>query len=76
LRSIVGLQSSLLDTEGLMKITFAENTDQAREGIEACVTARALAPPEERYFADAYADLNLRLGWRRYFALEARQGTA
>ena len=76
LREIEGLQSSLLDTEGLMKITFAENTDQARDGIESCVAARALAAPEERYFADAYADLNLRLGWRRYFALEARQGAA
>lgn len=76
LRDIDGLQSSLLDTEGLMKITFAGSTDEVREGIEDCVTARTIASSEERYYADAYADLNLRLGWRRYFALEARQGAA
>lgn len=52
-RAIQGLQSSLLDTEGLMKITFAEDTDQVREGIEKCVAARALALPEERYKTQA-----------------------
>jgi hypothetical protein len=75
LRAAKEMESSLLDTEGLAKITFAETKDQVRRGIEDCVTARSLAPDTEKEVARAYADLNMRLGWRRYFELEAREIT-
>jgi ppGpp synthetase/RelA/SpoT-type nucleotidyltranferase len=64
--------SSIEDTRGLMKITFATNQDDARAGIEQCVKARGMSPLEEKAVSDAYADLNLRLGWRRYFELEGK----
>ena len=65
-------ESSILDTRGLLRITFAQSQDEVRAGIEDCVRARTLSPPEERTVSDAYADLNLRLGWRRYFELEGK----
>ena len=61
-------ESSILDTRGLLRITFAQSQDEVRAGIEDCVRS----PPEERTVSDAYADLNLRLGWRRYFELEGK----
>ncbi|MDB5575485.1 MAG: hypothetical protein JWR80_661 [Bradyrhizobium sp.] len=64
--------SSILDTVGLLKITFAQTQEEARSGIEDCVKARTLSPPQEQTVSDAYADLNLRLGWRRYFELEGK----
>jgi len=76
LQGIATIQSVLLDTMGLKKITFAGSTDEVREGIEDCVSARSNAPPEEREIADAYVDLNLRLGWRRYFVIEARDAAS
>ena len=65
-------EASILDTRGLLKITFAETQDEVRAGIEDCVKARTLSPPEEQALTDVYADLNLRLGWRRYFELEGQ----
>lgn len=59
-----------IDTLGLLKITFAGDKRQAREGIEEVLNARAKAPDDEKDVSNAYADLNVRLGWRRYFHLE------
>jgi hypothetical protein len=61
------LQASIVDTQGLFKIAFANSTNEIREGIELCVGARSLTPKEEEDLSDAYADLHLRLGWRRFF---------
>ena len=66
------VESSIEDTMGLLKITFARTQDEARAGIEHCVKARGLSTPEEQTVSNAYADLNLRLGWRRYFELEGK----
>ncbi len=64
--------SEMRDTEGMLKITFAATKEEARLGIEDCVATRPLAT-KEHALTDAYADLNLRLGWRRYFELEIRE---
>jgi len=64
------IASSVLDTRGLAKITFASTKEQARQGIEDCVRAVSLAPSEEAEVTAAYMELNVRLGWRRYFELE------
>lgn len=64
--------SSTLDTQGLVKITFAQTKEEVRAGIEDCVRASGYAPAPERDVSQAYMDLNLRLGWRRYFDLELR----
>lgn len=66
--------SEMLDTEGMRKITFAATKEEARLGIEDCVGARALGPVDASV-SDAYADLHMRLGWRRYFELEIRERT-
>ena len=65
-------RASTLDTEGLLKIAFGDTLTEVRTGIEECVAARTLSDPEDQVVTDAYADLNLRLGWRRYFELEIR----
>ncbi|EAV42598.1 hypothetical protein SIAM614_26588 [Stappia aggregata IAM 12614] len=62
--------SSILDTQGLMKITFAKTMDEVRQGIEDCIQAKDLSTPDEKQLSHAYMDLNLKLGWRRYFELE------
>jgi ppGpp synthetase/RelA/SpoT-type nucleotidyltranferase len=67
-------ESEFRDTEGLLKIAFADNKDDARSGIEDCVAARSTASAAVRTLIDSYADLNMRLGWRRYFELELREG--
>jgi hypothetical protein len=69
---IANSDSSMLDTKGLLKITFADRQDPVREGIEDCVKARTMSLDHEQVLSDAYADLNLRLGWRRYFELEGK----
>lgn len=65
-----GLKSAAIDSQGLFKIAFAEDIVEVREGIELCVTARGLATASEQDVTDAYADLHLRLGWRRFFHFE------
>jgi ppGpp synthetase/RelA/SpoT-type nucleotidyltranferase len=72
LQLVPNVESSIKDTQGLAKIAFAETQDEVRLGIEDCAQARALSLPQEQTVTDAYADLNLRLGWRRYFELEGR----
>jgi ppGpp synthetase/RelA/SpoT-type nucleotidyltranferase len=65
------IEASVIDLEGLIEITFASTTDQVRAGIVKVGTAAASAAPGEKAVSDAYADLNMRRGWRRYFELEA-----
>jgi len=62
-------ESAVADARGMMMITFGTNATEVREGIEICVKARTLAT-EDIKVSDAYADLHMRLGWRRYFELE------
>ncbi|MFK0209476.1 hypothetical protein [Agrobacterium sp. NPDC090283] len=64
-------RSSIADTMGLVKITFGENKDEVRAGIEECISASQDATEDEKSVSAAYVDLNMRLGWRRYFELEA-----
>lgn len=70
-----GMESEFRDTEGLLKIAFADTKEQARSGIEDCVAARSARSPASDAVIGAYADLNMRLGWRRYFELELREGS-
>lgn len=62
-------ESDLMDTEGLAMITFATTSKVAREGIEKCLRAAQISK-DDAAITDAYADLHMRLGWRRYFELE------
>ena len=55
---------------GLIDITFATSTEQVRAGIVKIGTAVEKAAPREQAVSDAYADLNMRRGWRRYFEVE------
>jgi len=61
--------SDLMDTEGLAMITFATTSREARDGIEKCLRAAQISE-DDAAITDAYADLHMRLGWRRYFELE------
>lgn len=71
-RGMAEIGPAVLDTVGLKEITFAEIQEQVLAGIEKCLLARSKADTREKRVSDAYADLNLRLGWRRYFELEGR----
>lgn len=62
-------KSDLMDTQGLAMITFAKTSKDARDGIEKCLRA-VQASEQDLEITDAYADLHMRLGWRRYFELE------
>jgi ppGpp synthetase/RelA/SpoT-type nucleotidyltranferase len=64
-------RSSIADTMGLVKITFGETKDEVKAGIEECISASQAAADEEKSVSAAYVDLNMRLGWRRYFELES-----
>lgn len=63
-------KSSVLDSIGFAKITFARTREEVRAGIEDCVASASAAPLREKEVASAYMELNLRLGWRRYFEIE------
>jgi hypothetical protein len=71
--ALADMESAILDTKGLSKITFAMTKDDVRLGIEECTAARSNSPPDEKGISEAYVELNLRLGWRRYFELEAAE---
>jgi ppGpp synthetase/RelA/SpoT-type nucleotidyltranferase len=64
-------RSSIADTMGLVKITFGETKEEVKTGIEECIAASQNAADEEKSVSAAYVDLNMRLGWRRYFELES-----
>jgi ppGpp synthetase/RelA/SpoT-type nucleotidyltranferase len=76
LRDNEEIDASILDLEGLIDITFAGTTEQVRAGIVKVGAATAAAKDPERAVSDAYADLNMRRGWRRYFEVEAETRTA
>lgn len=60
------------DTEGMMIITFAKTAKETWEGIEKCIGA-IKDVEQDVSIAEAYAALNVRLGWRRYFELEVQE---
>ncbi|MEH3157968.1 MAG: hypothetical protein PGN08_03025 [Sphingomonas taxi] len=64
------IATSVADLRGLADITFATTCEQVRRGIAECDRAAALASDDEKRVSDAYADLNTRRGWRRFFELE------
>lgn len=66
------MRSCIMDTKGLFEITFGETSKDARRGLELCIRSTALAE-DDKVVTDAYLDLNMRLGWRRYFDLELRE---
>ncbi|TFF19830.1 hypothetical protein E3C22_19345 [Jiella endophytica] len=65
------VKAAVVDTRGLMRIAFGETQREVREGIRYCMEATQFATGSEKSITEAYSDLNLRLGWRRYFELEA-----
>ena len=64
------IEASVIDLEGLIAVTFARTTDEVRAGIVKIGSAVDKAVPREKAVTDAYADLNMRRGWRRYFEVE------
>lgn len=64
------IEASVIDLEGLIDVTFARTTDEVRAGIVKIGSAVEKAVPREKAVTDAYADLNMRRGWRRYFEVE------
>ncbi len=64
------IDASLADLRGLARITFATTTDEVREGIRQCEGATEFAVESEKEVSTAYADLNTRRGWRRFFEME------
>jgi len=69
------MSSCIMDTQGLFEITFATTSRDARKGLELCIGSTGLAR-DDKAVTDAYLDLNMRLGWRRYFDLELRERMA
>ncbi len=67
------IESSIQDLRGLIQITFGDTKEEVRAGIGLCTDALAVAAEREKQVSDAYCELNMRLGWRRYFALEAAE---
>jgi ppGpp synthetase/RelA/SpoT-type nucleotidyltranferase len=64
------IEACIADLRGLSRITFATTTDEVRGGIKQCEGATELAVDDEREVSAAYADLNTRRGWRRFFEME------
>jgi len=71
---VPGAEAGAADLRGLVAITFADTMDEVREGIRLCMNAAQHSPADEQDLSEAYADLNVRLGWRRYFELEILGG--
>jgi len=65
--------AGVLDLEGMIHITFASTTEEVRKGIRKCIEAEKLSTEDEQGLSEAYANLNMRLGWRRYFELEVEE---
>lgn len=62
--------SALRDSEGLLEIVFAQDLEQVRKGIAICHEAAKLPSTDTDVVIESFEDLNVRLGWRRYFELE------
>ena len=69
-------ETSAADLRGMVAITFADTMEEVRDGIRQCMSAVPLSPQDEQDISEAYADLNVRLGWRRYFELEVRRSAS
>ncbi len=63
--------SALVDTRGLTLIACATTPKEVREGIQLCQEAARKGSVDKREIVEAYEELNVRLGWRRYFEIEA-----
>lgn len=66
------LAVSVTDFKGALAIAFATTTEEVSAGIRLCAEAPQGAAASEKEIAQAYSELNCRLGWRRYFEIEAQ----
>lgn len=74
LNLLSGLQDqegALEDSKGMHKIAFAETLEEVRDGIQICQRSCNMRTTDTLLVVEAYEELNVRLGWRRYFELEA-----
>ena len=68
--------SAFHDVRGMIEVAFSTDPivvraaiDRIRLGVEDC-------PPEQRELAEPYAELHMRLAWRRLLELEAQPAAA
>ncbi|MGJ3262143.1 MAG: hypothetical protein ACFE0R_02820 [Salinarimonas sp.] len=66
------IQSAVLDAIGLARITFGETRAEIRAGIDECIAAVVMEKGDIR-IAEAYREMHLQFGWRRYFELQIQE---
>ena len=72
---IEDIESSILDLHGLIDVTFAKDTQRVMQGISRIAAAVDRGVPKEKILTEAYAHLNMRRAWRRFFEVEVEERT-
>jgi ppGpp synthetase/RelA/SpoT-type nucleotidyltranferase len=65
--------SVFLDTEGMRDIVFSDDARVIRKAIDRIAEGKATAAADDAQIAEAYFELNCRIGWRRLLDVEARK---